>query len=241
MRTLGVKLEFVNLDAELCRRCPGSRPGPFALLSLGNAELETRPLSDRLADPLFMPMQPAEAAALGLSAIHALISQGEGFLAVTRSSGAASAFYVFLPCAALPVIGQTAEAPAAPRDDFSGETILLVEDEPLVRELSRDMLERQGYRVILAGDANEAERIARTRRPVSICLITDTVMPTISGVELARRLRASHPGIKVLFILGYADQQVEREDMALLGAFFPPEAILGRLAGPQDRQVLNRT
>jgi PAS domain S-box-containing protein len=234
MRTLGVRVESINLDAELCHRCPGSRPGPCALLSLLNPELETRPLPARLADPLFASAQPADAAALGLSAIHALVSQGEGFLAITRVSGAPSAFDVFLP-----VAGQTAE-PSPPRDSgASGETILLVEDEPLVRELSRDMLERQGYRVILAGDASEAERIGEHAASFDL-LITDTAMPNISGVELARRLRASHPGLKVLFILGYADQPVEREEMAQLGAAFLQKPFSADSLGRKIRQVLNR-
>jgi PAS domain S-box-containing protein len=239
MRTLSLRIELIHLDAELCRRFPGSRAGPCALLSIFNPELETRALAEWLSDPLFVPAQPADAAALGLSAIHALLSQGEGFMAIGRAAGAPSGFHVFLPCAVLPAAGQAAEPTEPPAAGLSGETILLVEDEPLVRELSRDMLERQGYRVILASDASEAERIGGHAASFDL-LITDTVMPTISGVELARRLRASHPGLKVLFIVGYADQ-AEHEDLALPGAACLQKPFSADSLGRKIRQVLNRS
>jgi PAS domain S-box-containing protein len=240
MRTLSVSAQSIHLDAELCRRFPGSRAGPCALLSIFNPELETRPLWDWLSDPDFGPAQPADAAALGISAIHALLSQGEGFMAVTRASGALSGFHVFLPCAALTVTGAAGDPNEQAASGFSGETILLVEDEPLVRELSRDMLERQGYRVILAGDAGEAERIGEHAASFDL-LITDTVMPNISGVELARRLRASHPGLKVLFIQGYADQPGEHEELLLPGASYLQKPFSADSLGRKIRQVLNRT
>ncbi len=239
MRILSLRIETIRFDAELCRRFPGSRAGPCALLSIFNPEIETRTLGERLADPLFTPAQSAEAAALGLAAIHALLSQGEGFMVITRASGAPSGFHIFLPCAALPAAGLAAETSEQPAAGFAGETILLVEDEPLVRELSRDMLERQGYRVILAGDAGEAERIGGHSASFDL-LITDTVMPTISGLELARRLRASHPGLKVLFILGYAEQP-ENEEPALPGAAYLQKPFSADSLGRKIRQVLNRT
>ncbi len=101
------------------------------------------------------------------------------------------------------------------------------------------MLERQGYRVILASDAGEAERIGGHAASFDL-LITDTVMPTISGVELARRLRASHPGLKVLFIVGYADQ-AEHEDLALPGAACLQKPFSADSLGRKIRQVLNRS
>ncbi len=183
---------------------------------------------------------PAEAAALGLSAIHALVSQGDGFMAVTRTSGALAALHIVLPCAVLPGSTQAAETAASPAAGFFGETILLVEEEPLVRELSRDMLERQGYRVILAGDASEAERIGQHAARFDL-LITGTVMSNISGVELARRLRASHPGLKVLFIHGYAEQQqVENDDLSFGGSFLQKPFSADSL-GRKIRQVLNHS
>jgi PAS domain S-box-containing protein len=240
MQKLCIKLELIQLDAEFCRRCPGARPGSCAVLSVFNPDIEMKSIASRVAEPVFAAVQPADAAALGLSAIHALISQGEGFMAIARTAGAPSAFHVFLPCTVLSIAGQGAEVAEQPAAGASGETILLVEDEPLVRELSRDMLERQGYRVILAGDAGEAERIGGHAAAFDL-LITDTEMPNISGIELARRLRISHPGLKVLFIVGYADQQVENEEMAGFGAAFLQKPFSADSLGRKIRQVLNRS
>jgi DNA-binding response OmpR family regulator len=115
---------------------------------------------------------------------------------------------------------------------------LLVEDEPLVRELSRDLLERQGYRVVLASDAKEAESISANAGSFDL-LITDAVMPTITGAELARRIRAEHPGLKVLFIAGHTDEASSRDgaaaDEPTLQKPFSAESL-----GRKIRQVLRR-
>ena len=111
-----------------------------------------------------------------------------------------------------------------------------MEDEPLVRELSRDMLERQGYRVVLAADAKEAERMSANAGSFDL-LITDVVLPSITGVELARRIRASHPGLKVLFISGYTNEPGET---AGEGATFLQKPFSADSLGRKIRQILSR-
>jgi DNA-binding NtrC family response regulator len=137
------------------------------------------------------------------------------------------------------VIATGPDAGAAAASDSAGETILLVEDEPLIRELSRDMLERQGYRVILASNAKEAEQIGGNAGSFDL-LITDAVMPNITGAELARRLRSSHPGLKVLFISGYADEPPERDDNRTDGAAFLQKPFSADSLGRKIRQMLSR-
>jgi two-component system, cell cycle sensor histidine kinase and response regulator CckA len=146
-----------------------------------------------------------------------------------------SSFHVFLPCA----VASGEDAGVAAMPDPSGETILLVEDEPLIRELSRDMLERQGYRVILASNAKEAEQIGGNAGSFDL-LITDAVMPNITGAELARRLRTSHPGLKVLFISGYADDPPERDENTAEGAAFLQKPFSADSLGRKIRQMLSR-
>jgi PAS domain S-box-containing protein len=239
MRNLTIGLESIALDAEFCRRCSGTPAGPCAVLSVFNPEVELRPVRLRLADSRFAPAHPAESAALGLSAVHALVAQNEGFLSIARVSGLPCAFQVFLPCAPIPDAGQNPASGSPAEERQSGETILLVEDEPLIRELSRDMLERQGYRVILAEDASEAERIGAGAVSFDL-LITDTVTPTLSGAELARRLRVSHPRLKVLFIQGYADEGQPLE-IGIPGASFLQKPFSADSLGRKIRKVLNRT
>jgi two-component system cell cycle sensor histidine kinase/response regulator CckA len=193
------------------------------------------------ANPSFAAMDPGESAVAGIFSTHAVITERGGFIAVDHSNvdqggGARPAFHVFLPCAMAPIGGHAALGSALPA---GGETILLVEDEPLVRELSRDMLERQGYQVVLASDANEAERISAVAGSFDL-LITDAVMPSITGVELARRIRASHPGMKVLFISGYSDQPGEWDQTAAEGAAFLQKPFSADSLGRKIRQVLSR-
>jgi DNA-binding NtrC family response regulator len=135
-----------------------------------------------------------------------------------------------------PIDGETMQ-PAGP--ESGGETILLVEDEPLIRELSRDMLERQGYRVVLASDAKEAERMSAKAGSFDL-LITDAVMPSITGAELARRIRASHPGLKVLFISGYTSEPPEREETGGESAAFLQKPFSADSLGRKIRQILGR-
>jgi PAS domain S-box-containing protein len=121
-----------------------------------------------------------------------------------------------------------------------GESILLVEDEPLVRELSRDMLERQGYRVTLAADAPEALRLepgggGEVRFDL---LITDVSMPDMTGSELVKRMRSVHPGLKVLFVSGYSDPPLERDDLSGGDSAFLQKPFSADALGRKVREML---
>ena len=186
-------------------------------------------------------MDASESAAMGLSSTHAIVVQRRGFVAAdhpahgrrgTGNQNRYSAFHVFLPCAMAPVDGEPVQSAVS---ESGGETILLVEDEPLVRELSRDMLERPDYRVVLAADANEAERMSANAGNFDL-LITDAVMPSISGVELARRIRTSAK-IECFCISGYTNEPAETggEGAAFLQKPFSADSL-----GRKIRQILSR-
>ncbi len=250
-----LKTELVHLDEEICRRCGEAQAGRYAALTVRGASdpathgninggnINGGNVIGLFANPAFTAMDTGESVVAGIFSTHAVITERGGFIAVDHSKvdhsnnvEARPAFHVFLPCAMAPIGGYEALESAL---TAGGETILLVEDEPLVRELSRDMLERQGYQVVLASDANEAERISAIAGSFDL-LITDAVMPSISGVELARRIRASHPGLKVLFISGYSDQPGERDQSAAEGAAFLQKPFSADSLGRKIRQVLSR-
>jgi PAS domain S-box-containing protein len=248
INVIGLKTELVHLDEEICRHRSDVQPGLYAALAIrgqqaGSAEDENA--ISLFANPDFAPMKASESAAMGLSSTHAVVTQRGGFVAVDRrpeghqessNRNGHSAFHVFLPYAMAPIDGETMQ-PAGP--ESGGETILLVEDEPLIRELSRDMLERQGYRVVLASDAKEAERMSAKAGSFDL-LITDAVMPSITGAELARRIRASHPGLKVLFISGYTSEPPEREETGGESAAFLQKPFSADSLGRKIRQILGR-
>ena len=228
---LEVKVELTTLDEEFCGRCAAAEPGRYAVLSIGN--LAGAGVNDLFARGLPPAMEAAESAAMGLSSTHATVAQCGGFVVIVAAVAARASFHVFLPCA----LATEAIGPAAPNP--AGETILLVEDEPLIRELSRDMLERQGYRVILASNAKEAEQLSGSAGSFDL-LITDVVMPNITGAELARRLRAANPGLKVLFISGYAEDPPARDEVGAEGAAFLQKPFSADSLGRKIRQMFSR-
>jgi CheY-like chemotaxis protein len=115
---------------------------------------------------------------------------------------------------------------------------LLVDDEPIARELSRDMLEREGYRVVLAADAHEAERLSEQGGPFDL-LITDLVMPQITGPDLAHKLRAASPDLKVLFISAYNDPNSVGQGQTAEDAFLRKPFSVDSL-GRKIRQIFDR-
>ena len=242
---LRLKTELVHLDEEICRR-RDVQPGLYAALAIrgvqaGNAVDENA--TSFFANPDFAVLKAGESAAMGLSSTLAVVTQRGGFAAIEPSPAGdqecpnrnyRAAFHVFLPVAMPAVDGETVQSAGA---EPGGESILLVEDEPLVRELSRDMLERQGYRVVLASDAKEAERMSANAGSFDL-LIKDAVMPNITGAELARRIRASHPGLKVLFISGYTSEPPGRDETGREGAAFLQKPFSADSLGRKIRQIL---
>lgn len=235
--TLQIRTELVHLDDEVCGRCGGVQSGFYTALSirgLRGANGDRTGVIGLLRHPGISAMTAGESASLGLSSTHAVVVQRGGFIAGDPGADRErpDAFHVFFPCAMAPADDESGPFESAAD---GGETILLVEEEPLVRELSRDMLERQGYRVILASDASEAEKISADGAGFDL-LITDAVMPNVSGVELARRIRHSNPGIKVLFISGYSDES--GESYGGDGAAFLQKPFSADSLGRKIRQIL---
>jgi PAS domain S-box-containing protein len=189
----------ISLDTGYCRLHPGARPGHWAALRV--ACVGSAGVDDAAGE------SAVSAARLGASTTEAIVLQYGGFLldaSTVEGEGAA----VYLPLAD--------RVPDARERGSQPEVVLLVEDEPLIRELSRDMLERQGFRVLVAAGPAEAEQISK--RSKFDLLITDVTMPEMQGTELARRLRAVRPGLKVLYISGYSEQPLDPLELESSGA-----------------------
>jgi DNA-binding NtrC family response regulator len=138
------------------------------------------------------------------------VKQNGGEIQVYSEPGRGTAFKIYLPVA-LEAAEDRRTARGATQAVAATETILLVEDEHQVRNLTRAMLGRQGYRILDAGSAVEALTLARdTAVPIDL-LLTDIVMPQMNGLELAKEIMAARPGIKVLFMSGYTDSAVVKQ------------------------------
>jgi len=168
-------------------------------------------LLDRIFEPFFTTKEPGKGTGLGLATVFGIVKQHGGWIAVASGVGQGTTFEVFLPAveAAAPGVSQ-AKSPPTPRGGT--ETILLVEDDPVVRTLTRRVLERAGYRVFEAASGVEALAIGEQNRHEIRLLLSDIVMPAgISGRELASRLQSVNPALNVVFISGYSAEIAGRE------------------------------
>jgi len=173
---------------------------------------------------------------LGLATVHRVVTRTGGTVAIDTAPGRGTTFRVRLPCLPAAAAADAAATGPAPRGD---ETILVVEDQPTLRQMIVRMLAAHGYRVLDAADPAAALRLASSRRRRIDLLVTDVVMPQMNGRELAERLCARRPGLKVLFVSGYPDDDVlrhgvERGRMELLSKPFTSDQLAGRVRAVLD-------
>jgi PAS domain S-box-containing protein len=203
-------------DAARVAPHPGVTPGPFAQIEVSDdgAGMDAATQA-RMFEPFFTTKEAGRGTGLGLSVVHGIVQQSGGFLEVESRPGRGTAVRVFLPFAgdAAPAGGP---APAGEAARGAARTVLLVEDEPALRRLLRQDLEEGGHRVLEAGNGEEALRLASAHPGLIDATVTDLVMPGMGGPELAGRLRARWPGMKFLFMSGYAPQGLPDPDAVFL-------------------------
>jgi CheY-like chemotaxis protein len=193
---------------------------------------------DRMFEPFFTTKEAGKGTGLGLATVYGIVSQSGGYIAVDSTIGQGTTFTVFLP--------RVFEAVQVPRNKRvqqpigAGETVLLAEDEDAVRQLATSILEGTGYRVLKAANGEEATQIVRTFPGTIHLLITDVVMPQISGRQLADTVKTLRPDIRVLYISGYTDDVISHHgvfgpDTAFLQKPFSPSAFITKV-----RELLTR-
>ena len=217
---------------------PGLRPrlasGTYAVLEVTDDGSGMAPdVQERIFEPFFTTKGVGEGTGLGLSTVYGIAEQRGGAVHVRSAPAEGTTVTVWLPVIeALPaeeaVVESKPEAAAVP-----SATLLVVEDEPGIRNLMQMTLEQAGYRVITAADGSEALELARGEREIDL-LITDVVMPRMGGIELRDRLREMRPSLRVLFVSGYAPDGVRTgslgEDDILLEKPFRPQALRAEVA-----------
>jgi CheY-like chemotaxis protein len=166
-----------------------------------------RDVQTRIFEPFFTTKPVGQGTGLGLSTVYGIVKQSDGFVWVYSEPGLGTTFKIYLPR-----VG-AAHSPPLPVDQTpatrgGAETIFIVEDEDLVRELASRSLRERGYRVIEARQGAEALRLLEQQPAAVDLVITDVVMPEMGGRELARRLAALRPSLPVLFISGYTGEDV---------------------------------
>jgi CheY-like chemotaxis protein len=164
-------------------------------------------------EPFFTTKAVGEGTGLGLASAHGTVRQAGGHITLQSRPGRGTSFHVYLPRAQRrPATTQEAESRMSRPPASTGKTVLVVDDEPLVRDSVVALLEARGYRVLPAATASEAEAHFAVEQGSVELLITDVRMPACSGIELARRLRDREPGLPVLYISGFNDAAADWGD-----------------------------
>jgi PAS domain S-box-containing protein len=235
---LTLETRNVELDGDYPPEHLGAAPGPHVMLAVSDTgvgmDLATQ---SRIFEPFFTTKEVGKGTGLGLATVLGIAEQAGGSVSVYSEPGRGSTFKVYFPRVEAEA---GASAPTAERPSLRGsETVLLVEDQEQVRAVAYGILGRMGYHVVVAASAREALLLCEKHRGTIHLLLTDVVMPEMSGAELAKRVAPIRPEMKVLFMSGYTDDSIVRHgvlesEMAFLSKPFTPESLARKV-----REVIN--
>ena len=197
----------VEIDSSHVRRHVDARAGLFVRLRVRDTGHGIPPdIRPRIFDPFFTTKGPGKGTGLGLAMVFGIVQQHQGWVECQSELGHGTDFEIYLPRSMqAPAAAPTATAPAPAGGH---ETILLVDDEAVIRNLGRTVLQRHGYRVMLAEDGQEAVGVYRREHPGIDLVILDLTMPRLSGRDTLRQLRQFDPEVRVLFSSGYSAEQI---------------------------------
>jgi PAS domain S-box-containing protein len=231
--TLLLETADVERDGSYARSHPGTRAGRYVMVAVSDTGMGMDEETERqIFEPFFTTKEAGKGTGLGLPMVQGIVAQSGGYIDVESQPGRGTTFKVYLP--ALAEAAAAAEMPAAVPLMGGSETVLVVEDQAEVRAYAVDVLKGYGYRVVDAESADDALSYC-AREPDRIhLLLTDVVMPNMSGRELANRLERMRPGIKVLFMSGYTDDIILRhgmleEGVLFIGKPFSPAELAGKI------------
>jgi CheY-like chemotaxis protein len=221
---LTIETSDIELDGDTARAHVEASPGPYVLLAVTDTGVGMDEATRALVfEPFFTTKGPGKGTGMGLATVYGIIKQSGGFIYVYSEPGQGATFRVYIPRSDASV----AMARVTPDDVVpvaaGGETLLLVEDDPAVRSFVTRTLSAHDYRILGAATGAAAVAIAsRTRGPIDL-LVTDIVMPSVNGIELAAKLTAARPALRILFMSGFARDHTGHPDPVPEGAPFLPK------------------
>jgi len=206
---LTIETDNVVLDEAYCAAYAEVRPGPYAMIAITDTGCGIPPdIRDKVFEPFFTTKSPGRGTGLGLSMVYGFIKQSGGHIRIYSETGQGTTFRMYLPRPDGRAAEETAELPAAAVEAGGGETILIAEDDAMVRAHVTEQIRSLGYRTLAAAHGEEALAILE-REPAVDLLFTDVIMPGgMNGRQLADAARRRRPGLKVLFTSGYTENAV---------------------------------
>ena len=237
--TLTIETCNVELDQHYAKTHVAVNPGSYVALTVTDTGSGMTPqVMARVFEPFFTTKEVGKGTGLGLATVHSIAGRSGGSVDVISEIGRGSSFNVYFPVsdAAQPVIDVVAP-PAAPRA-LAGETVLVVEDARELRDLTRRLLQRQGYTVLVASNADEALALFDANTSIGVVL-TDVVMPGASGPELTRQLVERRPSTKVIYMSGYTEDAIVHHGVLKSGIAFLHKPFTSDALGRKVREVLD--
>ncbi len=206
---LTIETRNVTLDENYCAERIDIKPGRYVQLAVSDTGCGMTPeMQAHLFEPFFTTKARGKGTGLGLAMVYGILSQHNGFIHVYSEVGVGTVFKIYLPSADEPLQPRR----YAPMDELptGNETVLLVEDEAVVRRLAGKILERQGYRVLTANDTQDAYEMARAfEEPIDL-MLSDVIMPGLNGRQLYEKIKPLRPHMRVLFMSGYTEDAIAR-------------------------------
>lgn len=235
--TLTIETATVELSEEYARAHSDATAGQYTLLAVSDTGSGISPeIIAHLFEPFFTTKERGRGTGLGLATVHGIVKQSQGHIGVCSELGRGTTFKLYFPVCDQEPARELAEAPAPPPQNCGSETILLVEDEEALRTLAAKVLRSNLYEVLEAENGESALALGMSCPGSIDLLITDIVMPGMSGQEVARQVATTHPWIKVLYMSGYAEDSIVHHGVLdpgteLLEKPFTPEVLERRVRG----------
>ena len=230
-----IETRNASFDEEYCKRHAGSRPGSYVMLAVSDdgCGMDKATLA-HVFEPFFTTKEVGKGTGLGLPTVYGIVQQNHGFIQVYSEPGQGTTFRIYLERFGASVAA-TGDEPAGEPPHGAGETVLLVEDEAMILDVTAEMLEDLGYKVLRCGNPDDALALAATPAGKADLLLTDLVMPGMNGRDLAERISALQPGIRRVFMSGYTAGIMPRrgtggpENLPYLQKPFSSRELAGRL------------
>jgi PAS domain S-box-containing protein len=235
--TLTIETANVELDEDYAKAHLTVNPGSYVVLTVTDTGTGMTPqVQARLFEPFFTTKEPGKGTGLGLATVYGIVTRSGGSVGVYSEVGRGTSFKVYFPRA--DVVETAVETPAPVARLRAGtQTVLVVEDEEKLRALTKRLLERQGYTVLLAANADEALQLFEGNTSIDV-LLTDVVMPGASGPELTLWLAERWPALKVIYMSGYTEDAIVQHGVLKPGIAFLPKPFTSETLGRKIREVL---
>jgi len=236
--TITITTQDAGVDAATAALHRGFTPGQYVLLAVTDTGTGmTREIQDRIFEPFFTTKEQGKGTGLGLSTVYGIVKQSGGYIQVNSQPGHGTCFTLYFPQTQKKMKDAASEAG---KNGGLGETILLVEDEDQLRMAISEYLQESGYKVLEAPNGEEALKLAEAHTGPIHALVTDVIMPRMSGPELVSRLSglANRYNVMTVYMSGYADQGIVRQGILRPGTLFIQKPFSLAVLTQKIREVL---